>query len=100
MWLQCFAANARLKKLNENKAMEGKHEITDFFLSLARYKAIMKISLMTFPKELEDIRFKEISEIIKINIRPKKRLVIAVQTNFMSLKQEADKSIIIFFYIS
>ena len=38
--------------------------------------------------------FEEISQVIKGNMRPKKRLVIAERTKFMAMKQEVDEPII------
>lgn len=57
----------------------------------------MIISLIIYPKELEELTFKEISVIIKKN-RPKKRWVIAKWTKLMTLKEEANKSIIAFLH--
>lgn len=70
MWFQCFAANARWKKLKDNKT-GIKNEIMDLFLASTKWKTIMKI-LMICLNYLKDLIFKEISEIIKKNIRPKK----------------------------
>lgn len=53
----------RSKKL---KAGEGqKNESTNLFLATAECKEIMKISLITYPKELEDLTFKRFCEIIQ-----------------------------------
>lgn len=88
----------RLKKLNGNKVRGSKNEITDLFLALAGCKVMMKISLMIYPKEMEDLTFKEINEIVKKNISPKKTLIVAKQTKFISLKLEANKPIINFLH--
>lgn len=49
------ATTARSKKLKDSKVSRGENEISDFFLATeAVCKTIMKISLMTYPNELED----------------------------------------------
>ena len=72
----------------------GENEITDLFLASAGCEVIMKISPMLYPTNLEDLIFENISQIIRRNIWPKKRLVVAKGTKFMSMKQEIDEQII------
>lgn len=76
-WLQCFTANTKSKKLKDNKTGEGENDVFNLFLASAKCKAIMKISLMIYSKKLENFTIEEISEIIKKNMRLKKRLVVA-----------------------
>ena len=66
--------SARTKKLKDNKGRENK--ITDLFLATAGSEVIMKVSTMTYPTNLEDLTFEKISQIIRRNMRPKKRLVV------------------------
>ena len=63
------------------------------FLATAGCKAIMKISTMVYPTNLEDLTFEKISQIIRRNMRPKKRLVVAERTKFMLMKQEINEPI-------
>ena len=50
---------------------------------------------MTYPTKLEDLTLKKkISQIIKRNMRLKKRLVVAERTKLMSRKEEIDEPII------
>ena len=84
-WQRCFAASARTKKLKDNKEKVGENKITDFFLATAGCEPIMKVSTMAYPTSLE------ISEIIRRNMRPNKRLVAAERTKVMSRKQEIDE---------
>ena len=93
-WLRCFAASARTKKLKGNKKKGGEKEITDLFLATARSEAIIKVCTMVYPTNLKDLIFEEISQIIRRNMRPKKRLIVAERTNFMSKKQQIDGPII------
>ena len=93
-WLRYFAASARTKKLKDNKEKGGENEITNFFLATVGCKVIMKVSTMAYPTNLEDLTFKKISQIIRRNMSPKKRLVVAERTKFMSMKQEIDEPII------
>lgn len=93
-WIRCFSASARSKKLKDNKEKGGENEITDLFLATAGCEAIMKVSTMAYPTNLENLTFEKISQIIRRNMRPKKRLVVAKRTKFMLLKQEIDEPII------
>ena len=79
-WMRCFAVHA-------NNECRGENEITYLFLATAGCEAIMKISLTTYPRELEELTFNQIKKIFLKNIRPKKRLVVGGQTKFMALDQ-------------
>ena len=54
----------------------------------------MKVSTMAYLTNLEDLAFEKISLIIRRNMRPKKRLVVAERTKFILMKQEIDEPII------
>ena len=69
-------------------------EIMDLFLATAGCKAVMKISNMAYPRNLEVLTFEEISRVIRKNMRPKKKLVVAERTKFMATKQEHGEPII------
>ena len=71
-WIRCFAGHARAKKHMTNKECEGENEIIDLFLTIDICEAIMKISWMTYPKEMEEVTFNQIKEIILKNMKPKK----------------------------
>ena len=49
---------------------------------------------MAYLTNLEDLTFEKISRIIGRKMRPKKRLVMAEKTKFMSMKQEIDEPMI------
>ena len=68
------------------------------FLTTARREVIHKVSTMAYPRTLEELTFKEIDEVIKRNIKPKKRLVIAKRTKFLETRQHSDESIVQFVY--
>ena len=57
--LQCFAASARTKKLKDHKEKGGENEITDLFLAPAGCEAIIKISTMAYPTNLEALTFEK-----------------------------------------
>ena len=100
IWIRCFEALARVKKLRErDKAKRNKMKL-DMFLATATYKAIQRVSTMAYPRNLEELTFKEIAKVIKRNIRPKKRLVIIERTKFLETKQKPNKSIIWFVHRS
>ena len=89
-WLKCFSALSRSKKLKDDGTEK---QVTDLFLSKAGVNAIRLISVMAKPKELEDMTFNEIKDLIIEKSRPKKKLVIAERSKFMSLRQEAGESV-------
>ena len=93
-WLRCFAARARTKKLKDDKEKGGEYEIMDLFLTIARCEAMMKVSTMAYPINLEDLTFEKISQIIRRNMKSKKRLVVAERTKLRSMKKEIDEPII------
>ena len=65
----------------------------DIFWATAGCEAIMKVSNVPYPTNLEDLTFEKISQIIKRNMKAKKRLIVA-ERKFMSMKQEFDEPII------
>ena len=88
MLLKCFGAYARTKNLQSKRNVGGENEITDS----VGCEAIMKILVMAYPKDLEELTFQEIKQIIRNNLRPKKMLVITERTKFLSKKQNSYKS--------
>lgn len=60
---------------------------------MAGCEARKKISVTAYPKQLENLTFVKISEIIKRNLRPKKKLVIVGRTKFLLIKQKQAESI-------
>ena len=92
MWLKSFAAHARSKKLQDKKNIGGENEITDLFLASARCEANMRVAVMLYPKDLEDLTFEEIAHIIRNNLRPKKKSVIVERTKFLSMKQNPNET--------
>ena len=95
-WISCFEALARVKKVRDRRNEGEQNEITDIFLATAGCEAIQKVSTMSYPRNLEEMTFKEIREVIKKNTRPKKRLVIAERTKFLETRQHPDESIVQF----
>ena len=93
-WLKWFAACARTKKQKDNREKGGENEITDFFLTTAGCKAIMKVSTIAYPTNLKNLTLEKISQIIRRNTKSKKRLVMAERIKFISMKQEIDEPII------
>ena len=93
-WLRCFPASARTKKPKDNKEKGGENEITDLFLATAGCEAKIKVSTMAYPTDLDNLTLKKISQIIRRNMWPKKRLVVAERSKFISMKQEIDEPII------
>ena len=95
-WISCFEALARVKKLRVRRSEGEQNEITDMFFATAGCEAIQKVSTIAYPRNLEELTFKEFGEVIKRNIRSKKRLVIAERTKFLETRQHPDESIVQF----
>ena len=87
---------ARVMKLRDRRSEGKQNEITDMFLATAGYEEIQEVSAIAYRKNLEELTFKEIGEVMKRNIRPKKRLVIAERTTFLETRQHSDESIVQF----
>ena len=93
-WLRCFAAGGITKKLKDNKEKRGVNEIMDFILATTECAAIIKVSTIAYHTNLKSLTFEKISQVIRRNMRPRKRLAVAERTKFMSMKQEIDEPII------
>ena len=61
----------KVKKLKDEKASRGENKITDLFLAIAGYKAVKKLSIIAYPRKLEELTYEEIVRIIKKKIQPK-----------------------------
>lgn len=64
---------ARAKTLKDLKSIGGEDQITDLFLETAVCEAIIKLSAITHPKQLDEMIFDDISQLIVKNIAPKKK---------------------------
>ena len=93
-WIRCFEALARIKKLRDRRSEGEQNEMTDMFPTTAGCKAIQKVSMMAYLRNLEELTFREIGEVIKRNIRPKKRLVIAERTKSFRKQDSALMSLL------
>ena len=92
-WLDCFAALSRNRKWQDKIGSDGTNEITDQFMAYAGSEAIMKIKVMVYPRVVEKMSFREIEQAIRKDVRPKKKLVIAERTKFLSTKQNLGESV-------
>lgn len=54
-WIRCFAALLRTNKIQNNKINAGENEIADLFLATTGFEVIRKISLLTYPTEIEEM---------------------------------------------
>ena len=92
-WLRSFAALSRSKKLKDTKEAR---EVADLFLAKAGVNAVRIVSVMAKPRELEEMTFGEIKNLILEKLRPKKKLVVAERSRFMSLRQDLSEGAQIF----
>ena len=93
-WIRCFEVLARVKKLRDRQSEGEQYEITDMFLTTAGCEAIERVSMMTYPRNLEEQNCKEISEVIKRHIRSKKKSVIMKRTKFLETRPHPNESIV------
>ena len=56
---------ASVKELRDRRSEGEQNEIADMFLVTAGCEAIQKVSTMAYPRNLEELTFKEIGEVIK-----------------------------------
>ena len=71
--------------------MEGKIKSPIYFLTSSTCETLTKNAMLTFTRELEELTFNQINEII---LRHKKRVIIVERIKFMALKQEQYKPIL------
>ena len=92
-WLDCFSAITRNKKWNDKVESDGTNEITNQFMAYAGCEAIMRIKVMVYPRDIQRMSFQQIEQAIRKDVRPKKKLVIAERTKFLSTKQNPVESV-------
>ena len=59
MWLCCFATSARTKNLKVIKEKNRENEIVGIFLTKAGCNAILRVSTMAYPTDMEDLTFEK-----------------------------------------
>ena len=69
------------------------------FLATAGCEAIQIVTKMAYLRNLEELSFKEINEVIKRNVRPKKRFVNVERIKFLETRQHRDESIVQFVHL-
>ena len=62
------------KKAERQQRKGGENEITDLFLATPGCKAIMKVSIMLYPTNLEDLTFEKISHNIRTNTEAQEKI--------------------------
>lgn len=89
----CYpGANQEVKK----RLTEWENEITNLFLVSTGFEALRKITMFAYPRELRDLTFSQIPDIVKKNLRPKKKLVIFESTKFLASKQKLNEKVIVY----
>lgn len=73
-WIRYFAIQARTKKLKDHQVTGWENEITNLFLVSTRSEALRKISVFAYPRELGDLVYSQIPDIVKRNLKPKKEV--------------------------
>ena len=96
-WLEGFKARCRAEKKkdidadSENNIVKN-FQKTDQFLYRCGVESLKKVQSLAAPKQVSDLKFAEIEEMLKKYLEPQQRLTIAEQSRFMQLVQPREES--------
>ena len=71
-WIRCFEALVKVNKQRDRRSEGEQNAITEMFNATAGCEAIYKVSTIAYPRNLEELNFKEVGEVIKRNTSEKK----------------------------
>ena len=103
MWLKAFEARARVEKKRDIDATPGTsgppavaaiakdYQVTDFFMSQCGLEALIKLSSLVAPRNIEDMKFIDIRKDLINYLKPQERLVVAERTGFLQMSQGEKK---------
>ena len=106
MWLKAFEARARVEKKRYIDTTPGTsgppavaaiakdYQLTDFFMSQCGLEALIMLSSLVAPRNIEDMKFIDIRKDLINYLKSQERLVVAERTDFfqMSLGGEEAKT--------
>ena len=104
MWLKAFEARARMGKKKDIGGTPGTtgpppvaavtqdYQITDFFMSQCGLEALVKLSSLVAPKNVEDMKFTVIRKDLISYLKPQERLVVAERTGFLQMSQGGEEA--------
>ena len=99
MWLRAFKARARVEKKRDVDAIPGTsgppavaviakdYQVTNFFMSQCSLEALIKLSSLVAPRNIEDMKFIDIRKDLINYLKPQERLVVAERTGVLQMSQ-------------
>ena len=103
MWLKAFERRARVEKQRDIDATPGtsgppavaavakEYQVTDFFMSDCGLEALIMLSSLVAPRNIEDMKFIDIRKHLINYLKPQERLVVAERTGFLQISQGGEE---------
>ena len=99
MWLKAFEARARVEKKRDIVATPGTSGPPAvaaiakdyFFMPQCGPEALIKLSSLVAPRNIEDMKFINIRKALINYLKPQERLVVAERTGFLQMSQGEKK---------
>ena len=104
MWLKAFEARARVEKKRDIDATPGTsgpptvaaiakdYQVTEFFMSQGGLEALIKLSSLVAPRNIEDMKFIDFGKDLINYLKPQERLVVAERTGFLQMSQGGEEA--------
>ena len=104
MWLKASEARARVEKKRDIDATPGTsgppavaaiakdYQVTDFFMSQCGFEALIKLSSLVAPRNIEDMKFIDYRKDLINYLKPQERLVVAERTGFFQMSQGGEEA--------
>ena len=96
-WFLIFEVHCITKNLKDDTTPSP---VTDKFLEKCGSKTLLKIVSLLPGKEIDKLKYSDLKKLVVEYIEPRKRLVIADRTNFLSLLQSKSESEVFFLHAS
>ena len=103
IWLKAFKARARVGKKRDVDAIPGtsgppavaviaeEYQVTNFFISQCSLEALIKLSSLVAPRNIEDKKFIGIRKDLINYLKPQERLVVAERTGVLQMSQGGEE---------
>ena len=104
MWLKAFEARARVEKKRDIDATPGTsgpqaiaaiandYQVADLFMSQCGLEALIKLSSLVAPRNIEDVKFIDIRKDLISFLKPQERVVVAERIGFLQMSQEGGEN--------
>ena len=104
MWLKAFEARARVEKKRDKDrtpdtdssaaaaSIAKDYQVSNFFMSQCGLEALIKISSLVEPRNIEAMSFIDIRKVHIKNLKPSERMVLAERTGVLEMSQRGEKA--------